>query len=158
VESVREGGKYLRGEAEPTAAHFVGEPDPREIRMRMGLTQEEFASALRISVKTQRNWEQGRREPSGPAMRLLQLAAKQLPGLGEPTVDPTADPSPGDPSRNFGRREHELVEASKGKDVYLACRDNLQQLEVSLHTSGVWRLAWTSAAIAKRPDLPVEHR
>jgi transcriptional regulator with XRE-family HTH domain len=54
----------------------------------MGLTQEEFASALRISVKTQRSWEQGRREPSGPAMRLLQLAAKQLPGLGEPTIDP----------------------------------------------------------------------
>jgi putative transcriptional regulator len=27
-------------------------------------------------VKTLRNWEQGRREPSGPAMRLLQIAAK----------------------------------------------------------------------------------
>jgi putative transcriptional regulator len=76
VESVREGGKYLRGEVEPAAAHFVDEPDPREIRARMGLTQEEFAAALCISVKTLRNWEQGRREPSGPAMRLLQIAAK----------------------------------------------------------------------------------
>jgi putative transcriptional regulator len=76
VESVREGGKILRGDAEPAATHFVGEPDPREIRTRMGLTQEEFASALCISVKTLRNWEQGRREPSGPAMRLLQIAAK----------------------------------------------------------------------------------
>jgi putative transcriptional regulator len=76
VESVREGGEYLRGETEPAEAHFAGEPDPRQIRTRMGLTQEEFAGVLCISVKTLRNWEQGRREPSGPAMRLLQIAAK----------------------------------------------------------------------------------
>jgi hypothetical protein len=47
VESVKEGGAYRRGEAEPAAAHFAGEPDPREIRARMGLTQEEFSKALR---------------------------------------------------------------------------------------------------------------
>jgi putative transcriptional regulator len=76
VESVKEGGAYLRGEAEPAEVHFAAEPDPREIRARMGLTQEEFAGVLCISVKTLRNWEQGRREPSGPAMRLLQIAAK----------------------------------------------------------------------------------
>ncbi len=76
VESVKEGGVYLRGEATPAATHFANEPDPREIRARMGLTQEEFAEVLCISVKTLRNWEQGRREPSGPAMRLLQIAAK----------------------------------------------------------------------------------
>ena len=40
------------------------------------MTQEEFAAALCISVKTLRNWEQGRRDPSGPAMRLLQIAEK----------------------------------------------------------------------------------
>jgi hypothetical protein len=57
VESVKEGGAYRRGEAEPAAAHFAGEPDPREIRARMGLTQEEFSKALSISVKTLRNWE-----------------------------------------------------------------------------------------------------
>jgi putative transcriptional regulator len=76
VESVKEGGAYMRGEAKPAATHFGGEPDPREIRARMGLTQEQFAEALCISVKTLRNWEQGRREPSGPAMRLLQIASK----------------------------------------------------------------------------------
>ncbi len=76
VESIREAGAYLRGEAEPAGVSFVGEPDPRAIRSRLGLTQEEFAAALCISVKTLRNWEQGRREPSGPAMRLLQIADK----------------------------------------------------------------------------------
>jgi putative transcriptional regulator len=76
VESVKEGGAYLRGEAESSSIHFADEPDPRAIRARMGLTQEEFARALCISVKTLRNWEQGRREPTGPAMRLLQIAEK----------------------------------------------------------------------------------
>lgn len=76
VESIREMGSYLRGESEPARVTFVGEPDPREMRAKLGMTQEEFASALGISVKTLRNWEQGRRDPSGPAMRLLQLAEK----------------------------------------------------------------------------------
>jgi putative transcriptional regulator len=76
VESIKEGGKYLRGVADAAEVNFVGEPNPRDIRTRMGLTQEEFAAALSISVKTLRNWEQGRRQPSGPAMRLLQIAAK----------------------------------------------------------------------------------
>lgn len=78
VESIKEMGAYLRGEIdlEPSRIHFVGEPDPREIRAKLGMTQEEFAAALCISVKTLRNWEQGRRDPSGPAMRLLQIAEK----------------------------------------------------------------------------------
>jgi putative transcriptional regulator len=75
-ESIRQGGAFLRGEQKAAGVHFTDEPDPRTIRAQMGLTQEEFASVLCISVKTLRNWEQGRREPSGPAMRLLQIAAK----------------------------------------------------------------------------------
>jgi putative transcriptional regulator len=76
VEGVREAGAYLRGEAEAADVCFVDEPDPRLIRERLGLSQEKFAAALCISIATLRNWEQGRREPSGPAMRLLQIAAK----------------------------------------------------------------------------------
>ena len=77
-DAIREAGAWMRGEIDlpPERIHFVGEPDPREIRARLGMTQEEFASALCISVKTLRNWEQGRRDPSGPAMRLLQIAEK----------------------------------------------------------------------------------
>jgi putative transcriptional regulator len=77
LENARQAGAWLRGEdVEPSRVVFVGEPDPREIRAKLGMTQEEFAAALCISVKTLRNWEQGRRDPSGPAMRLLQLAEK----------------------------------------------------------------------------------
>jgi len=76
VGSIKEAGACLRGEQAPASVSFVAEPDPRAIRERLGLTQDQFAAALCISVKTLRNWEQGRREPSGPAMRLLQIAAK----------------------------------------------------------------------------------
>lgn len=76
VGSIKEAGAYLRGEQAPASVSFAAEPDPRAIRERLGLTQGQFAAALCISVNTLRDWEQGRREPSGPAMRLLQIAAK----------------------------------------------------------------------------------
>jgi len=38
-------------------------------------------------------------------------------------------------------------------DSYLACRDNAQELKVSLHASGRWRMAFTSEARAKNPAL-----
>ena len=46
------------------------------LRRFAGLTQEEFAEALSISVHTLRNWEQGRRSPEGPAIALLRVAAR----------------------------------------------------------------------------------
>jgi putative transcriptional regulator len=76
VEGVKEAAAYLRGEPTDVRVTFAGEPDPRAIRERLGLTQERFAAMLCISVKTLRNWEQGRRDPSGPAMRLLQIVDK----------------------------------------------------------------------------------
>jgi putative transcriptional regulator len=42
----------------------------------VGLTQEQFARAMGISVHTLRNWEQGRRQPEGPAIALLRIAAR----------------------------------------------------------------------------------
>ena len=41
-------------------------------RRRYGLTQEQLAAGLGISVRTLRDWEQGRRQPQGPARALLQ--------------------------------------------------------------------------------------
>jgi putative transcriptional regulator len=39
---------------------FVEDVPPAQIREHMGMTQVEFAEALRIPVATLRNWEQGR--------------------------------------------------------------------------------------------------
>jgi putative transcriptional regulator len=76
VASVREGGAILRGER-PAARTFPAlSPDIKNIRDKFfGLTQAQFAAMLGISVRTLRNWEQGRRVPQGPARVLLQVAA-----------------------------------------------------------------------------------
>ena len=76
VESVREGGAILRGEAKPSREFVVDGPDVKRIRASYRLSQSEFAALLGISVKTLQNWEQGRRKPQGPARVLLQVAAK----------------------------------------------------------------------------------
>ena len=47
------------------------ELDVREIRAVTGLSQAKFAELLSIEVATLRNWEQGRREPTGAARALL---------------------------------------------------------------------------------------
>jgi putative transcriptional regulator len=53
----------------------VKEPGPvKEIREKLGLSQSAFASLLGVSVRTLQDWEQNRREPSGPARSLLYIA------------------------------------------------------------------------------------
>lgn len=76
VASLREGGKILRGDSEPARTFIVETPNVKEIRASYKLSQNEFAALLGISVKTLRNWEQGRRIPEGAARVLLQVAAR----------------------------------------------------------------------------------
>jgi putative transcriptional regulator len=49
----------------------VSDVGVREIRAATRLSQAKFAELLSIEVATLRNWEQGRREPTGPAKALL---------------------------------------------------------------------------------------
>ena len=78
MESVEEAGRIRRGQAQPSRSFVVAtEPlDVRAIRERYHLSQTRFAALLGISVKTLRNWEQGRRAPVGAARVLLQVAAR----------------------------------------------------------------------------------
>ncbi|OQW58253.1 MAG: transcriptional regulator [Proteobacteria bacterium SG_bin9] len=48
----------------------------RELRQRSRLTQCEFAERLGVPVDTIRNWEQGKRQPRGPARALLTVIAE----------------------------------------------------------------------------------
>lgn len=48
----------------------------RELRQRSHLTQCEFAERLGVPVETIRNWEQGKRQPRGPARALLTVIAE----------------------------------------------------------------------------------
>jgi putative transcriptional regulator len=42
----------------------------QKIRASTGLSQAKFAKVINVEVATLRNWEQGRREPTGPARTL----------------------------------------------------------------------------------------
>ena len=48
----------------------------RAVRTRVGMTQREFSDRIGISVDTLRNWEQGRRYPTGTARALLRIIDK----------------------------------------------------------------------------------
>ncbi len=48
----------------------------RAIRALTKLSQPKFALILDVDVGTLRNWEQGRREPTGPAKALLRAIQK----------------------------------------------------------------------------------
>ncbi len=76
LESVHEGGTILRGEKSPSRKFTAEKLDVQKIRVNYRLSQTEFATMLGISRDTLQNWEQGRRQPQGPARVLLQVAAK----------------------------------------------------------------------------------
>ncbi len=76
VESVRQAGRIRRGEMAPSRVTTIRPADVRAIRTQLGKTQTEFALMIGVSPATLRNWEQGRRQPEGPARALLRVAAR----------------------------------------------------------------------------------
>ena len=51
------------------------EPSPPQvIRQSLNLSQSAFAGLMGVSLRTVQDWEQGRRQPSGPAKSLLRIA------------------------------------------------------------------------------------
>jgi len=87
--SIREGGAILRGEKKASRTFHFDESNVTGLRERYGLSQPKFAALLGISVKTLRNWEQGRRRPQGPARILLRVAAAHPEAILE-VVDKSA--------------------------------------------------------------------
>jgi putative transcriptional regulator len=58
-------------EAMQDAAKFA-----RRVRKRLGLSQAEFSQRIDVSLETIRNWEQGKRCPTGAAKALLKVLDK----------------------------------------------------------------------------------
>lgn len=73
VSSLQEAKAISKGKAAPTRRFEVTAPDAKAVREQIGLSQSEFARLMRVSVKTLQNWEQHRRNPTGPAAALLKI-------------------------------------------------------------------------------------
>ena len=71
VESMQQMDEIARGKRAPSREFNVDASKVKEIRALTGLSQPKFARILHVDVGTLRNWEQGRREPTGPARALL---------------------------------------------------------------------------------------
>jgi len=71
VESMQQHGEITRGERAPSREFHVDAITVKQIRAITHLSQLKFARLLDVDVGTLRNWEQGRREPTGPAKALL---------------------------------------------------------------------------------------
>ena len=78
LDSMREGGEILRGERKPSRQFVVENKEyVQQVRQTFNLSQDTFAKFMGVSVGTLRNWEQGRRHPSGAARVLLRIAIRQ---------------------------------------------------------------------------------
>lgn len=66
---------FTEGKADTTAyrVHVPVDIDVKAIRARLGMTQDEFAGRFGFSVNTLRHWEQGVRQPEGPARAYLMV-------------------------------------------------------------------------------------
>lgn len=71
MESVQEMDEILRGEKKPSREFHVNALQVKQIRKATGMTQAKFAALIDVQLGTLRNWEQGRRQPTGPAKALL---------------------------------------------------------------------------------------
>ena len=71
LKSVKDAGEIARGKRAPSRTFKVNAASVRELRGMTQLSQPDFATLLCVEVSTLRNWEQGRREPTGAAKALL---------------------------------------------------------------------------------------
>ena len=131
IESAREAVQIERGErpaariTKYTAAEAKVEPPPRyvsdrirEIRAHMMLSQPVFAAALNVSTETVRAWEQGKREPDGAALRLLEIA-EQHPGVFLKKVQVSSVRAwPAEPSESPMSSEKDQLPEPEMRDEY----------------------------------------
>lgn len=77
VESLKQAKQIRRGLIAPGRVHRFRPVDVKRIRSGLHVSQSQFAMMIGVSKSTLQNWEQGRREPDGPAHALLRVVEKQ---------------------------------------------------------------------------------
>lgn len=71
MQSVEQMDAIVHGRRQPARQFEIDALQVKNIRKATGLSQTRFAEMIDVQVATLRNWEQGRREPTGPAKALL---------------------------------------------------------------------------------------
>ena len=79
VEGLNEAIAFANGKETGARVHHVAVPtvDVAAVRARSGLSQAAFARSIGVAKGTLLNWEQGRRQPTGPAQVLLAMIARK---------------------------------------------------------------------------------
>ncbi len=65
--------EYAQGRDNGTKLHVLPRVNVKNLRLRTGMNENDFAAAFGISTNTLRGWERGVRNPRGPALVLLHL-------------------------------------------------------------------------------------
>ena len=78
LEGIREIKTFEAGKTTLRTRELSEPSSPRVIRKKLKLSQAAFAALMGVSLRTVQDWEQGRRNPSGPARSLLRIA-EQFP-------------------------------------------------------------------------------
>jgi putative transcriptional regulator len=88
ISSIREAGKIARNKAKAKRVHVYSAQKIREmqrrfkpaeivkVRHQLKMSQAEFAGVMLIRKTTLQSWEQGRRQPEGPALVLITVMRK----------------------------------------------------------------------------------
>ncbi len=83
LEGIQEIKAYKAGKTTLKTGELKSPSAPKEIRAQMKLSQSAFAGLIGVSLRTVQDWEQGRREPSGPAKTLLRIVEQHPEVLRE---------------------------------------------------------------------------
>ncbi|MGC7975080.1 helix-turn-helix domain-containing protein [Salmonella enterica] len=75
TQSMSQMNEIIEGTRKPSRTFHIDAMKIKEIRQASGLSQSKFAELISVNVDTLRNWEQGRRSPTGPAKALLRAIA-----------------------------------------------------------------------------------
>lgn len=74
LEGIKEIKAFKKGKISLKTRELSLPSEPKKIRSKLKLSQSAFAALLGVSTRTLQDWEQGRREPQGPAIALLRIA------------------------------------------------------------------------------------
>ena len=84
--SAQQARDWVNGKPVRARVTYVPVPrvvDVRKLRARMKLSQTQFAAKFGFSLDSIQNWEQGHRQPEGPARTLLAVIAKDPKAVEE---------------------------------------------------------------------------